>query len=432
MADTSTEDAQSQVHIAEHMRLTSSHANLRLEHSNTLARLQSLESAFESAEAQRSAAVAELEDLRSQLSGLEALQSDHQELKDEHIALADNYEQITEQYGQQWHEVLALQGERRLQLSEAEEVRAQNLAEVEDLKQKHGTDLDRLQAEVLSLQDQLDSVSADLELKTEQDKHLRQQFGRCLEQFSKAIGQLSACNSKFEAERQEQQAAREQLVTDNVELQQKLALSEDNASTLQQGRINCSNLTRALDRLKASELRCCELEQDLDQSRASSSDTQSKLATLQADLKKLHDLTAGGCLTAENLFHMFAKPASSEDSGHRWEEPVPPPATANTAAATAASYSSDTEQTSCDGDFLFRDDTKERTTDSQTAGASGRTAFSEATSEASAHTFVSTADIAANSSRRHDQCGTGHDQATGAGTQGTRPAGELSVSTTCQ
>lgn len=432
MADTTIEDAQSQVPMAEYMHLTSSHANLRLEHSNTLARLRSLQSAFESAEAQRSADVAELEELRSQLFGMERLQSDHQELKDEHTALADNHEQISEQYGQQWHQGLALQDERRLQLKEAEEVRAQNLAEQEDLREKFGTDLDRLQAEVLSLQDRLDIVTAQLERKAEQEKHFQQQFGRCLEHNDKANTRLSECNIRLEARLQEQQAAKEQLVTGNVELQQKLVLSEDNAMTWQQGHTDCSsNLTRALDRLEASELRCSELEQDLVQSRASSSDAQSQLATLQADLKKLHDLTAGGRLTAENLFHMFAKPVSSENSAHSLEESVAPPATASTAAATAARDSSHTDQTPCKGDHLFRDDPKE-SADSQTAGASGGAAFVKGTSEASAHAFDSTIDIAANSSHMHGQYGTGHDRAAGAEPKGKSPAGKPLVITAFQ
>lgn len=424
VADPNTRDAQSQVHMAEHMRLTSSHVwSLRVEHSRTLARLRSLESAFESAEAQRSAAVAQLEELRSQLSGMELLQSDHQDLKDEHTALTHKYEQVTHQHEQRWLKVSALQGQLQLQLSEAKEVRGQSLAELEDLKQKYGTDLHRLQDEVLSLEDQLDSVSADLELKTGQEKHLQQQLTQFEEQHDEAIDQLSDCNSKLEAGLQEQQAASwryDKLVTENVELQQKLGLSEDGALTLQQECINC--ITHALDKLKASELQCSELKQDLVQSRASSSDAQSQLATLQADLKKLHDLTAGGRLTAENLFHMFAKPVSSEDSGHSLEELVPPPAIASTAAATAASDSSYIEQMPCDGQHLFRDIPKE-TTHSQTAGASGDTPASEGTCEASAPAFDSTADIAANSSHMHVQCGTGHDQA-GTETKGRCPAGE--------
>lgn len=381
-----------------------------------VARLYNLESRFESAERQRTTPLAELDDLRSRCSDLELLESQHQGVSHEHTELTHKYEQVTdhEQRLQQQHQkMVAQQDQQQLELSEAEELQRETLAELEHIKQVYVTDVHRLQDEVLSLEDQLSAAKLDFDnSKDHHDKQLQQQSREALEHHNKAVQQISEYNSKHEAGLQEQlnrqEAKRDELVSEIKRLRQVLDCSVDNVSDLQQRLIDCSsNLTRCQDWLEASELRCSELEQALTQSRASQCDALSQLATLQADLKILHDLTAGSRLTAEDLFHLFAKPVSSEDSGHSLEESG---ATRATAAATAASDNSDTEQAPGDGGEPCNDRPQE-TSDSNTALASGALPGSEGTPEASAAAPDSAAETAANSSGRHMHCGTGSNKA---------------------
>ena len=426
LANMKSTDAQAQALMAEHMRLTSSHASLRLEHSRIVARLHNLESRFESAERQRSVPLEELNDLRSRCSDMELLASKHRELNNEHKELSHKYQQVTdhEQHlEQQCQKMEAQQDQQQLELSEAEELQRQTLAELENIKQIHVTDVHRLQDEVLSLEDQLSTAKLDInKSKDDHDKQLQQQSREALEHHYQAVQQLSEHNSKYEADLQQQlkrqQAKWGELVTEITELRQFLERSEDDKLDLRQSLVDCtSNLTHCQNRLEASELRCSELEQELVQSRAFQSDALFQLATLQADLKKLHELTAGSRLTAEDLFHMFAKPVTSEDSGHSLEESSAPCATAGTAAATAASDSSD--QAPRDGVYPLSDPPQE-TSYSDTALASGAMLGSNTPEAAAAAAAANTVD---NSSGKHVHCCTGSNQAIKE-PSGSWPAGE--------
>ena len=487
LADTQGKDGQAQVSMAEHMRLNSSHASLRLEHSRTVACLQNLESRFESAERQRTAPLAELDDLRSRCSDLELLENKHQELNNDHIELTHKHEQVigheqhleqmcqtlrTQQHQHQLelseieelhqelnnehaelshkyeqvtdHEqrldqmcgtLIAQQRQHQLELSKMEELHRQALAELEHTKQSYVTDVHRLQDEVLSLEDQLHAAKLDLKHSINaHKKQLQQQSREALEHHNKAVKQLSEYNSKYEAGLQQQlkrqEAKRDELVTEMTELRQFLESSEDNKSHLRQRLMDCtSKLTLYRDKLEASELQCSELEQELVQSRASQSDSQSQLAMLQADLKKLHNLTAGGCLTADDLFLMFANPVSSDGLGssHSLDESSAPSATASTPAATAAGDSSDTDRAPHDGGYPFSDPPQE-TSDSDTALASGAVPGSKGTPEASIAAPNSAADTAAKTSGKHS--GTGSNKAVDE-SDGSLPAGGISSKWPC-
>ena len=427
-----TSHAQAQVRMAEHMRLTSLHASLRSEHSHTVARLDNLESRFESAERQCAGPLAELDNLRSRCNDLELLYIKHQKLSNEHTELTHKYEQVTDheqRLEQQSQKLIAQQEQHQFELSEAEELQRQTLAELEHTKQTCETDVHRLQDEVLSLEDQLHTTKLDFKNgKDAYDKQVQQQCRLALEHHNKAIEQLSQLNSRYEAGLQEQlkrqEAKRDELMTDITELRQSLELSEGDRLDLQQKFSDCtSNLTRCQDRLEASELWCSQLEQELVQSRASQCDAQSQLATLQADLKKLHDLTAGGCLTAEDLFHMFSKPVSSEDAGHSFEEPSTPSATASTPAATAANDSHDTDRAPSDGAYPFCDPPQE-TSDSDAALENVAIPGCKTSPEAAAAAPASTADTAASSNGKHIQRGTDSSKAV------DEPAGSWSAGET--
>ena len=411
LAKKKTTDAQAQVGMAEHTRLISLHASLRAEHSCTVARLDNLKSRFDSAERQRASPLAELDALRSRCSDLELLESQHQELSNEHTELTARYEQVTDHkqhVEQQSQELIAQRDQLHLELSEAKELQRETLAELEHTKQSYVTDVDRLQDEVLSLEDQLHTTKLDLKKsKDAYDTQAQQQSRLALEHHNKAVKQLSEHNSKYEAGLHEQlkrqEAKMDELVAETTELRQFLERSEDKYLDLQQIFSDCtSNLTRCQNRLEAFELRCSELEQELGQSRALQGDTQSQLATLQADLKKLHVLTAGGHLSAEDLFHMFAMPVSSEDFGHSLEESS---ALSATATASTSAAAADTDGGPGNGGYSFSNP-PQGTSDSNAALANGEMPGSKTTPEEPAAPD-SAAGTAANSSSKHIQYGTG-------------------------
>ena len=347
----------------------------------------------------------------------------HQELTNEHAELTLRCEQVTnheQRLEQQCQTLIAQQHQHQLELSEVEELHRDTLAGLEHTRQRYATDVHGLQDEVLSLEDQLHATKLDLKHSMDaHEKQLQQQSREAFEHHNKAVKQLSEYNSKYEAGLQQQlkrqEAKTNELVTEMKELRQFLERSEDNKSDLRQRLLDCtSNLTCYRDKLEASELQCSRLEQELVQSRASQCESQSQLATLQADLKKLHDLTDSGRLTADDLFLMFAKPVSSDGLGssHSLEESSAP--TASTPAATVASDSSDTDRAPYEGGNPFSNPPQE-TSVGNTALANGAAPGPKDTPEASAAAPASAADTApdtaAKNSGKHIEWGTGSDKA---------------------
>ena len=346
----------------------------------------------------------------------ELLLDDHQELSAEHAELNDIHEQLKSQHNQlealleqQCQKLSAHQHQHHNQLSDAEELQKVTLAELEDAKCAYSTDLHQLQDEVLSLEDELRHAKREHKIDRDADhKQLQQQFRQALEQQSedhhKALKQLSEHNSSYKSDFEEQLKG---LGAQNAALLHRFPRSQDGTSDLLKD-VNDLKLSYSDSERQRERERCSQLELELDQSRESQFEVQSELARLQADLRKLHELAAGHRLTAEDLFHMFAKPVRSEGS---LKKSSLPSATASTTAATAAVgndhlQSSDIDQPSADGGSLF--------TDSAPEGLGSHTAavpVPGATAEAAAVDPSSTADTAAPGNGKAGQSGSATDQA---------------------
>ena len=271
----------------------------------------------------------EHEDLLSKYSRLDSehglLLADNQQLSIDHSQLTHDHQLLSTQHlklGEEHQRAVLEQQKKQEELAGAQEQLGALSGQLKSLQQAYGTDLHKLQNEILFLEDRAQSKLFEIKAAEQLQRQLQAQLQQQSDDHLKVVADLRMRLQQASSEKQSLHAKLAD-VTDkscglqlqHADLAGRLQCSQDFTSDLQSSLSRAQHeLTQCHQQLSGSHAQCSDLKSELAQSQESDASVQSELAELQADLRRLHDLAASKRISSESLFCIFAEPVSTLDS----------------------------------------------------------------------------------------------------------------------